>query len=277
VPKAKSKTKAVISRRRNTLFGPPLLLLGEDAAAYDSLFAGIHAAVEPVDTLDEMLVADVVALEWQVLRWRRHQSALLRACQREALEKFLRERLDYDLYYDLYVDDFADEFAKILRDNLPRDQADSAEQLAQAFSRNDRDAENKVDEILELYTLRNAYDMPLKVSDIVKRGRDRKAEQLAQEYVRREPEAVKLVDEILADASVDINDLAADQLDSRIDDIERTDRLATVAENRRNASLREIDRRRAALGETLRRSFKEIEDTEFQVIETTPTKGKTAA
>jgi hypothetical protein len=32
-----------------------LLLLGEDAAAYDGLFAGIHAAVKPVDTLEEML------------------------------------------------------------------------------------------------------------------------------------------------------------------------------------------------------------------------------
>ena len=37
--------------------------------------------------------------------------------------------------------------------------------------------------------------------------------------------------------------------------------------------LREIYRRRAVLGETLRRSVQEIEDGEFKVIETTPTKG----
>ena len=57
-----------------------------------------------------------------------------------------------------------------------------------------------------------------------------------------------------------------------LDRIERIDQLATGAENRRNASLREIDRRRAVLGETLRP--RELEDGEFQVIETTPAEGK---
>ena len=51
----------------------------------------------------------------------------------------------------------------------------------------------------------------------------------------------------------------------------------TIAENRRNASLREIDRRRAVLGETLRRSVQEVENAEFEVIEKTPAKGKNAA
>jgi hypothetical protein len=58
--------------------------------------------------------------------------------------------------------------------------------------------------------------------------------------------------------------------------IERIDRLATIAESRRNASLREIDRRRAVLGEALRGSVKEVEDAEFQVVETMPTKGQIA-
>jgi hypothetical protein len=49
-------------------------------------------------------------------------------------------------------------------------------------------------------------------------------------------------------------------------------RLTTVAEGRRNATLREIDHRRAILGETLRRSAQEIEADEFKVIE-----GKNAA
>jgi hypothetical protein len=47
--------------------------------------------------------------------------------------------------------------------------------------------------------------------------------------------------------------------------------------SRRNASLREIDRRRAVLGQTLRRSVQEIENGEFKVIDTTPAKGKDAA
>ena len=55
------------------------------------------------------------------------------------------------------------------------------------------------------------------------------------------------------------------------------DRLITIAESRRNASLHEIERRRAVLGETLRRSVQEIEDGEFDVIETTPAEGKNVA
>ena len=63
----------------------------------------------------------------------------------------------------------------------------------------------------------------------------------------------------------------------KLDDIERIDHLITIAVNRRNASLREIDRRRAVLGESLRRSVQEIEEAEFEVIEGTPAKGKNAA
>ena len=85
-----TKTKAVIPRyraKRPSLFGPPLLLVGEDAAEYDELHAAIRAAVNPIDTVDEMFVADVVALEWEVLRWRRLKSSLIRVYQSEALER----------------------------------------------------------------------------------------------------------------------------------------------------------------------------------------------
>jgi hypothetical protein len=62
-----------------------------------------------------------------------------------------------------------------------------------------------------------------------------------------------------------------------LDRIERIDQLATGAENRRNASLREIDRRRQVLRETPRPTAHKVEDGEFQVIETTPAEGKDAA
>ena len=74
-----------------------------------------------------------------------------------------------------------------------------------------------------------------------------------------------------------IDSLMAEALAKELDFIERVDRLTTIAESRRNASLREIERRRAVLGETLRRSVQEVEDGEFKVIETTPAKGKNAA
>ena len=84
--------------QRLALFGPPPLIEGEDAAAYDQLLARIFAAVKPVDIIDEMFTADVVSLEWEVLRLRRLKWSLIRAPALEALEDFLGEDLDYDLY-----------------------------------------------------------------------------------------------------------------------------------------------------------------------------------
>jgi hypothetical protein len=46
--------------------------------------------------------------------------------------------------------------------------------------------------------------------------------------------------------------------------------LTAIAESRRKSSLREIDRRRPVLGETVRRSVQEVEDGEFKMIEPTP-------
>jgi hypothetical protein len=107
-------------------------------------------------------------------------------------------------------------------------------------------------------------------------ARANKAKELVQQYVRREPDAVTLVHELLTGAGVSIDALTADALAEKLDYIERFDRQITIYESRRNDSLREIDRRRAVLGQTLRRSVQEVEDAEFEVIETTRAKGKNA-
>ena len=100
----KSTSKAI---SRHSLFGPPPVVEGENAAVYDELFGRVCAAVKPVDVIDEMFTADVVALEWEVLRWRRLKSSLMQACGLKALEGFLRNRLDYDLYRKHFVDELA--------------------------------------------------------------------------------------------------------------------------------------------------------------------------
>ena len=251
--------------QRLALFGPPPLIEGEDAAAYDQLLARICAAVKPVDIIDEIFIADVVPSEWEVLRLRRLKWSLIRARGLEALEDFLGENLDYDLYSD----DFADDLAEILQDNLPEDQVNSAQTLARECARNEADAVDKVKKILD--------GIGLNMDQVLDDAKRRKAKELVQEYVRREPDAVTLVHELLTDAGVSMDGLMADALAEKLDDIERIDRLITIAESRRNASLHEIERRRAVLGETLRRSVQEIEDGEFEVIETTPAQGKNAA
>ena len=53
------------------LFGEPIFLQGEDPAGYWELHARFRSAVKPPDMIQEMLVADVVWLEWDGLRLRR--------------------------------------------------------------------------------------------------------------------------------------------------------------------------------------------------------------
>jgi hypothetical protein len=99
---------------------------------------------------------------------------------------------------------------------------------------------------------------------------DQATKKLVRAYARREPDAVRLVHRLVTDAGASMDGLMADALAEKLDDIERIDRLISIAESRRNASLHEIERRRAILDETLRRSVEEIEDGELKVIETTP-------
>ena len=112
--------------QRLTVFGPPLLLEGEDAAAYDQLLARLCAAVKPVDIIDEIFIGDVAALEWEVLKWRRLKWTLMRETGFEALELFLVEQLDSN--YD--EEHFKSYLTTILQNNLPTDQAGSAGTLA---------------------------------------------------------------------------------------------------------------------------------------------------
>ena len=71
----KSTPKAV---SRHSLFGPPPVLDGEDAAVYYEILDRVRAAVGPVDIIDEMLIDDAVYSEWDFLRWRRLKSSLIR-------------------------------------------------------------------------------------------------------------------------------------------------------------------------------------------------------
>ena len=97
--------------------------------------------------------------------------------------------------------------------------------------------------------------------------------------MQHKPAITKLVDKLLAEANLSIEALMVreltDKLSGELDDIERIDRLTTIAENRRNGMLREIDRRRAVLGEALRRKVQEIEG-EVEVLDKTP-EAKSAA
>jgi hypothetical protein len=264
--RSKSITSAPSPVQRLALFGPPLLLEGEDPAVYDALLARICAAIKPADIIDEIIVNDVVVLQWEVLRWRRSKLALIRVAGLKALEDFLPEVLDYHRYSE----DYAECLANTLQEILPGEPTEEfAQKLAHQSARNEPDADAKVNALLAA--------AELSMDRILDRAKANKAERLVQGYARREPWAVEEVQELLDAAGRTMDDLMAPALAKELDNIERFDRLTAIAETRRNAGLHEIDRRRAVLGQALRRSLQEAEDAEFKEIEATPAKGKSAA
>jgi hypothetical protein len=114
------------------LFGPSPLLVREDAVSYNELFASFRAAVKPVDIFDEMFVADLVALQCDVLRCRRLKSAVIHVCQVEAIKKFLRGNLDHRPYV---TDEVTEDLLEEARRGLPKTKEEAAKELAGAIER----------------------------------------------------------------------------------------------------------------------------------------------
>jgi hypothetical protein len=130
-PKTRSMTSAPTRAPRFAGLGPPLLLEGEDAALYDDLVGRMWAAVKPVDIIDELYVADVVALQWEILRWRRLKFGLLQASVHAELQAFLHQRLGYAAYAEDFAEALAEILANILPESPPKDVAEEAKELAQ--------------------------------------------------------------------------------------------------------------------------------------------------
>jgi hypothetical protein len=261
-PKTKSMTSAPMRARRFAFFGPPPLLEGEDPALYDALVGRMCAAVKPVDMIDELFVADVVYLEWEIKRWRRLKDGLLQASLHHELQEFLKERLDYEAYAEA----FAEALSAFLAESPQKGAAEEANELAHQYARSQPDAIKKVRLLLKA----DGMDADQILDQILEKAKAHRAEALVRAYARREPEAIQLVNEFLASSGRTMHDLMVVALPRKLDDIERIDRLLTIAETRRNISLREIDRHRAVLGEALRRNLHDVEDGDFEVIETIP-------
>jgi hypothetical protein len=164
---------------RISLFGPPPLIEGEDAAAYDDLHTRVSSAVKPTDFIEEMFVRDIVDITWAIFRYRRLQSA------------FLSDEVSREVSREV---SFLDE----LLEATP---------------------EEELREIL-----------------------------------------------ITNKSNIDVNKIQATVIVRRLDTIERIEHLIAIGEGRRNTTLREIERHRAALAQVLRESIRQIEDTELKVI-----------
>jgi hypothetical protein len=95
------------------------------------------------------------------------------------------------------------------------------------------------------------------------------ADRLSRQWALGEEEAIAEVERLLGRAGLTIDAVMAQTLAARIDDVERIDRMVTIAEARRDAVLREIRARRAAFGQALRRAGQAI-DAEFEDVALAP-------
>ena len=84
------------------------------------------------------------------------------------------------------------------------------------------------------------------------------------------------VDAALARAGMTMDEVTAEILARKLDEVERIDRMVAGAEARRNVALREIDRHRATLGAALRQAADEVLDAEFKEIPPSLTEGEAA-
>lgn len=100
-----------------------------------------------------------------------------------------------------------------------------------------------------------------------------KAYDLSEQWARREGEAIAAVDRHLATAGLTMDAVMAETMSVEIALVEKMDRMIASAEIRRNATLREIERRRSGLAARLREATRDadhvqnVQEAEFQVID----------
>jgi hypothetical protein len=122
-------------RLRPEIWGPPPLLKGEDSAAFNKFLAKVIATVKPVDFLEEILVRDVVDIDWEIVRLRRLKSDLVNQAFRDKIKEALGRLQTNGNSNDDETDDENDEI--------------DIDALASGWAVGDRAATRKVEEILK--------------------------------------------------------------------------------------------------------------------------------
>jgi hypothetical protein len=89
---------------------------------------------------------------------------------------------------------------------------------------------------------------------------------LADAWAARDPQAIKQVDDLLSAKGLSMDLAVARALASNIGPFERIDAMISNLEARRNAALRELERRRASLALALRRATDDVIDAEFEDV-----------
>ena len=98
-----------------TLFAKPPLLITESAEDFASLSAALAQEIKPRGIVERMYVAEIAALVWEILRFRRCKAAIVNAAFKGALEDLLSRLIgtpDWDALRELVEDWFSKSEAK---------------------------------------------------------------------------------------------------------------------------------------------------------------------
>jgi hypothetical protein len=90
-----NKSADVKGDHMKSLIGEPLLLPGEDRAAYDGLLAGLSDAVRPTDGLEALWVSEAATKHWEVHRQRRQKRGFIAARRQVGLMSLLKPLVSY--------------------------------------------------------------------------------------------------------------------------------------------------------------------------------------
>jgi hypothetical protein len=232
---------------------PPLLFGREEQDSYDQLFARLSVSVKPVDFIEEIFVSDIASLQWEIMELRQLKLTFTKSIACEALESFLRESLPFKMFEA----EFKWAIQQAIDQTPAADEATTGKHVLGRCMREEPGAAEELNEILSKAG-RNALVMYLEAMYA-------KAEALARSFLRGDATAVKQVKPLLSRHGLNLHDVADPILVEKLDTIDRINRLMLGAETLRNVSLREIDRRRARLGEALRRTI-EAEDSTLEVL-----------
>ena len=97
---AVSKSKALA---RTTIFGPPPILPGEDARAYEKLASEVATAVKPTSIIEEIWINDIADLTWKITRLRKLKAQLMSDSVPGILRKYFEYLGDPDKFVRKWV------------------------------------------------------------------------------------------------------------------------------------------------------------------------------
>ena len=255
----------MVERRRSStsnqisisLLGPPPRLEGEDVAVYEELMARLHRDLKPRDVIEQIWMRDIVDNTIEILRYRRFRTKLLNSLILEAREKALNSAVDDEL--NRLVDEEWEPPPEVQQKSL-------LDQI-----REEKERRRKLEKGIDLPPSRPEPEPePEPESESWAECKERLQEEPAVvEKLRKVRESVQ--------SELDLEHIAAEEFVGVLHDIERIDNLISIAERRRNAVVHEMDRHRAEFAQRMREKLHEIEDADFQTIETKATMVKRLA